>query len=1547
MLSIEDVNSLDVFNPSTEFKSLGLSKFCVKKHFEIGLVNTLTPEDEPFLNKLISLNKIKEDITHVTFIDSSDVMNFIKTSAGSKDSVFPPFLLEELKNFSKYHENPHLDSFALINQACSIKFKLIQAMYEQFSNEVREKRRQELLGKELAALADKRPIGSREKRSRSNMGSRSKHSTATSKKKSIHEIDCTEIGLTENDLIVDDILKDQVYFYIIKGYNDIKLVKELAKMHVEISFIIQISERTPHDQNSLKQFWKDIDTVRSYPCDFLKNIALMKYQPPPHDCIVRSPESNLKDIVDIVKSLIDLKRLHFNYVKDLLLIDTKLPEIFNVFPLYESLMDRYPPETLTIPLIIDGMLEELQFKSIKNAVYTKKLTRPHPRKKNSCPFDIFSKVRRPNGIKKVNDATYFKVYENDNLNLTFNSYKVGSEYMKSSLRVLKLQVPVQLAQRCEFNTSIDDYLPHAHEVCIPSVNQAVLTNDQTDHLINLLYLKNSILRKSTPVDMDGNEFTRNLIIHNSRKFVEDALPKYVSEKTGKFSETFIGMNREFNVYQSIRPLSLHWGEVLKPELLLQYLLDSQLKYLCSDYVVCDLTNTLMVRFHNDVDTFGLHTTVWKEYLRSPVGLADFCKFVLMEDYEWLKKHIPYSQITYVDIVRRLEKQTPVRLADDVSNNAYKHLLTPEIQYSSSDIRKYNQCACFEDDVSNSSKDERGLYSQRALSSNLHEILHDLDEYTKTVDFADHCRREPSQPFSFPAYGMGSTKFNITGHTTTFISMDNVILTVDTSRLCTEISNLNLKLLSDDNLFVLHTNQKNFNFHFILADGTIVVFAKPKEEECSGKTDTNSSPYPSTKNLIYDELSAASRPSATSRQEQEQEEQMIISMDFNHYSSLELYPVVGNIIRESPEELYRKDVEKEMDILQRLQTNTNCIKVARRGSFEHLEQIVTENAIPISSVVRRIINNPEKDRLCSMPKRKCVILGDVPPKKLNSSFDYAITVPNGLTVKVLPSENTPNSYIVKQSYQYAVGPENVEEEKYRIFTNDGNIIIRKVDGTMRILTSSGKEVRFDKISNTSGEEVHCKSHKKLDEDLVRKLLTRLMSNHPDQEESDFYPSRRAHLRSKSKSVSNCPKLIEMSKIPFSAISVVTLDGNRITLKDKKLSKISYSRLMSEINFLTEERQLKREDGFTSTTDRDGSHHVYFPDGTSIRTTVFIEDEIVRVNEKDKMGWVVITTVFSYEHAFYKPVYFDNVNDNIKIRLNEHQSLEVTEKGARLDMKNSAWDIKTDVISFTKTCERCDSHYNCEICIEPLYQNKKLDQEANFVTAKDSYDKTFKADYSGNCKVIPSTIKGAFNKNGCNHAVMTDHQKIYCIKKDLSGMLLWNDRKMTSLIRSTRENQTVHHNIDSKNTLLLVTITKNMSTKFSERFLGKVIREFEMIEEMLPVNRPVLYQVTRKLYSLIEVGQIDDLVKCLQNVFKEEEEQELSESKSVVEFLQHYTDRSRSSLISASEEESKTPLATISVHEKIMALGKQFREAKKIMQAPLPNYFHSSLCTYVPP
>lgn len=1102
MFSTEGTRSdtQDVIIPSDNFRMLLLNKFCVSRFFEIGFINAATIEDENFLERLVVLSKTKQDITHVTFIDKKEVENFIETvGQGNDDFEFPPPLMQELIEFVEYVPTLNVNDLDIMieYQAYKMKFKLIQIMYEQYANSVKEMRRQDRLSRELDTLAERKPTTRGRK---SNTDVKSTNSRSGKKQEKTEKEDYTETEIIENDLIIDDAAQNQAYFYIFRGYDNIELIRHLLKMFVKLSFIIRVSEMEFDEKKHINNFWREFSNIRNCPFDYLQNIAVFKYQAPPHTDVNTILESSLAKVTDIAKNLIDYKRLHFHYIKNLKIVNTRFTETFRSFPVYEKIMNDHPVETITIPLIINAIIQEVEIKQDKT-LKPPSFLEPLPKStkfKTTCPFSISSITGRIKTKKEIPDIPEsFRVYEGDHLNLTFRSYEnLRMQYVHDNLKILKLLKPISLAQQCNFDDSVEDFETHTHDVVIPSEEEPCFTDEQITHLINLLYLKNRLIHDIQMDDPESNEFTKNVVVFDKSSHLKSMLPQCLTEDSWKNDEIFIDHFPDNNQYESLRPMALHWAEILKPEVLCQYLLESELNYICCDYILCRLTNSLIVRYHNNVNSFGMHTKVWRDYLRTPVGLGDFCKFTLVDDYDWIKNNNAYPQITYADVAKMLEEHTAMYQYGDEANREYRSHLVPQIQYSSSDIRQSTICPCIEENVCKileSCNDDLSGYPE--ITANLTSIMKDLEEYNNVVDFSEHCKGKTDLDYSFAAYNFGITKFSIIGHTTDFISLDKVRVTVDTSRFCHEEFKMMVKISTESNMMFIHMPQNRFKCHIFLSDDTIVVFSKPvtitrtEEEpvvnEEESQTVLNLDEDIGPRGTIESELSEFILQGL-----QGSNEFKITAVDFDHYSSMELFPTVGNMVRQSPNEVFKTNIKKDVDLLKRLQTNTKCYKVSNKNSKKTslIQSKIPERQLTLSSVVKRIIDKP-KNLQNEYPKRKCILKRRGASLRSNSTYDCTMTVPNGLILKVLPSEIHSHASVIKQSYEFTTAPEAVSDERYRIFAHDGTVMIGKLNGSMHLLMSSGREIRFLKPTNVKDDETFSGLKKDLTDELIRKVFTR--------------------------------------------------------------------------------------------------------------------------------------------------------------------------------------------------------------------------------------------------------------------------------------------------------------------------------------------------------------------------------------------------------------------------------------------------------------------------
>ncbi|KAF2885210.1 hypothetical protein ILUMI_20966 [Ignelater luminosus] len=93
-----------------------------------------------------------------------------------------------------------------------------------------------------------------------------------------------------------------------------------------------------------------------------------------------------------------------------------------------------------------------------------------------------------------------------------------------------------------------------------------------------------------------------------------------------------------NLYEAKNIMAYRWYEILPVLSTLQELYKAQNDYLCLDHKYCSFDDSILLRYHNCVDEFGINITKWDQSLRTPIStVREFCRYVIHVESQWLKK----------------------------------------------------------------------------------------------------------------------------------------------------------------------------------------------------------------------------------------------------------------------------------------------------------------------------------------------------------------------------------------------------------------------------------------------------------------------------------------------------------------------------------------------------------------------------------------------------------------------------------------------------------------------------------------------------------------------------------------------------------------------------------------------------------------------------------------------------------------------------------------------------------------------------------------------
>ncbi|CAG9838233.1 unnamed protein product [Diabrotica balteata] len=1546
----------------TEFIELEIRKFCPKRIFDVILINGNDEVSTNTLKNIIETAKSFEMMISLTFIPYADVLNVLQNF---DDSVLPDntksLINELIDDINKTFNYLKPENYPASRLAMLMKIKLIEVMCRHRKKELEKLEQRSNLNKALEILTKE-----------CRKGTKDNHLDVRDKK-SLKDVQTSSGFLnTESEVVFDDDIFNHVSFYVFEGVFNVKtLINFVNFTRQSITAVIKFKDDTrPQIDNSQayshRRFWADLDDylyghVRSEP---LENTMLMAY-----NVNDDNDTAIFEDLWHMIKTISDIKLQHLNYIRHLKMYN-KAKE-YDYLPLqclntYNKIMHNIPLDLSNEVVVLSGILEEVCVRADDSNIndryslkdITSKISIPYSARTCVDPRNVEDQYTKPigNGITR---KEAFNFYDKDYLNMTLHMYKPSGKVVQElALNVLKILKPFCLLHY-EYQ---NEELIHKHDLA-PSVRTLTSKDyNAIEQFLKLMIIAAIKRKQEQPIEEKKVNET-DLICYDSKAYQKSMkiLP-YDATSTTKFP---------VDVTFRPSPMDYYWKEKYPPSVMIQTFYEVQQQFAYMDAVYCSEIDRLLLSFHDDLDDFGINTKVYDETICTPVCLRDFCRYIVKSEAKWLKHNEHPTYVRKIDEYEECPGVQKIRKLNIFPE--YSDLLetAQESDECLTKIRSYGmprEIDISEDDIilAENNVSDSGICiakkKQRDIEVTFDEMLSELENYPNNRNLVAECLKSNFSK-EFLAYDIsGTTYFAVSGARTVFASHDGVKVTVDNTKLVDENSKCTINLQYLENNLILHSHEmfKNFyTFHWLVEDGTKIMFEISKSKKKAVKI---------SESEIYDANSTdtVQKESETSK-ELDIGKMKVKTLDEEHFRS-KLF-----------EDFLRHREASNRDSKTEERYDRNALNKSRESVtadiFEGLNEAVTKNLpvykvhkdyetlilkkpivhIPMVNILRRVLHDSNKKEICQTTISKGKSKKYTPTQSseqttlIEDAMSFRITLPNGLYVTCYLSQIREKLVEIKQE-QLSTDIKALRLEEFRLFTREGYILIKKIDGTITLLMSNGNQINFEKpdtnieeIRQSTFKQYHCKT---LND--YRKKLNKTMKNNGVA--SAYYISRRAALETRKGYVTDkdLKKVLESSRLPYLKKSLLRFDGSRTVLSHNKIRQKKLYHIVSEEDFVEEEIYFEREDGFKSLLEKSGNRVVEFSDGTRIHTSVDVAPELVD-------GYVYINLYYKYEHPHYVTVEYEE-GDLMRIVMNNDVVLE---KKANDDItlsigKEASTSVTSEEVKFIKKCNDCKSQYTCSFNIAPFHTNT-LNFYAEFAHAEDSYQKHFYIDYAGHCKNNASFTSGPINAFNCNHGVRNTYKKLFSLKKTFSGEQFLTD-SMVDLLKSqegSKENTVIEEKKgDGKNNnnLTLQFSTKHYES-FSERYLSKsVVRSEVNLTKYKQVTCGPLHYLTKK--CLIRMLTTETLVALLTEMQKYFIENKINHN--VKDYIDSFANENQgkvslkskeslerhAKLLAEEEKKSKLKKHRATFAEKILKWKEECNKYRKLIRMKrCPLYFDS--------
>lgn len=398
---------------------------------------------------------------------------------------------------------------------------------------------------------------------------------------------------------------------------------------------------------------------------------------------------------EVIKSP-DIRRQHINYVRNLKIcsVDSKPTRVkSNYFKLYNNLMNMIPPDCTNVFAIVYALLEEVckqvpdppqvildtPSSTISGSNVPDKESSTS--NENSClrldselyhgikgqiadilykHLNIHSSIKEDNtenerygfnpkiNLKITNKI--FLVQENSELEIMVNSYgRITSKLLDINIEKLVQSTPVLLWKGYPYDETTQQNVLNKIYNLQSIADYLDIPMKELEYTIHLIFFNS--LSCYEHGNYSNNDFCSLQSLFPKKNYIETPIvlktdipfqfkiEKSVDTKDDlEVTIPYIQYLNKPSLYEAKNIMAYKWYEILPALSILQELHTAQNDYLCLDYKYCSFDDSILLRYHNCVDEFGINIEKWDQSLRTPINtVREFCRYVIHAESLWLKK----------------------------------------------------------------------------------------------------------------------------------------------------------------------------------------------------------------------------------------------------------------------------------------------------------------------------------------------------------------------------------------------------------------------------------------------------------------------------------------------------------------------------------------------------------------------------------------------------------------------------------------------------------------------------------------------------------------------------------------------------------------------------------------------------------------------------------------------------------------------------------------------------------------------------------------------
>lgn len=1018
-----------------------------------------------------------------------------------------------------------------------------------------------------------------------------------------------------------------------------------------------------------------------------------------HQC-----EQLYEDFLEFVQKLEDYQRQYNTYLENLEVykLDTEPKKVeIQQLQLYQNALDSLPIDVISVSLILDNLINEICNEceatgDSNNKKSTLNVTDERNLSKQSCHLaeedlvchrslrdqlkKIFAhfkfagstclttSVPLSNKFTGINNKPYI-IHESNFIEMTLNYYK----YLPNT--ILDTIVTYLKKSPC-INTFIN--FPPLNDFAVAR-NKAeirewctLLDIDELDLYIclNTILIGMFVLPEEADLTRDTPNWSQYIPTEKITHEIQASIPKE--------SKKIVRSTNQINPYQKLNPFDMKWVDRLPCLVTLQELAKATEEYEAVDRKYVELFDSMVFRFHHDVDEFGIVTKFWKKDIRTHVNFHDFMTYIFHRDFDVIteqNENFEKEEILLKCVQDSIENLGDFNVCSEdfilpgSLKDKYLHKMPSEIILDTQDKGK----------KSNKPKAEKKSTLNKSTKSTKSAATK-VSKVTKKDDTIDVRAVVENEPLKIDVEGLNldrnllphhpPNKLNAidfdgllltcSGISTSFYSLDDFKIIVDQIQMCDRKPTLSIKVgLNHHDLIVHRTSKGGFSFLVNFKSGAVLACCKSTLQ--LSETDTNfylmreeseniiscmRSLFNTKKSIIitekkfkeivkpkkqdlkkeFDIKSVNSVPVSQKSNRKESRGSLSNGRRSSHKptsSQSLIRSRRGNESKTSMNETASFSVKgfvNEIKLLKKMFTTLMPkFKVcsSKLHQYDFIKRIVSPIELNLNEIIRFVMRGKrENKRLLTVKKRYNV---KSKPKHVKQvyEYDFRITLPSGLHLRNIVGEQGP--CLCQYYFQKQIVCVPIRDEDCRLFLGKGIIAVKKNNGQIVIYAANGEIIKYETLL---AESSYGNSKVKRNIDCPKTMFRFIKHVRKNifkltkgcKGTENVMSSRRSGKR-EVKKFKCINQRHAFSNIKF---SFTTSEGKIFLYKNGSLKECEAYYVEKEDVLKSGQVIFYREDGTTSILTDEGHMQTIFTDGTKITVWCEFDAKPVTIDLRDQFG-----------------------------------------------------------------------------------------------------------------------------------------------------------------------------------------------------------------------------------------------------------------------------------------------------------------------------------------